>query len=314
MKIQMTDIDGREYHIKDVTQIIFTETVGAACASLSFRFMDKEKIGEIISVRAYLDGGIVFNGSCDCQRATANSKGFEVYIYARSSASVLVDSQSKPFTFNCPSARQLWAEYARDLGFEYSLPEISCNEKYEVSSGTSCFGAINNFVYALTGNEIVITPENKISLGTLSKDIKSLNGYTVLSASAVINRSEPVGEICYKREQDTDYKAHLVSQLAMEKGLGRTRYINLNSVAQWQRANTVSRKMKGFFDDYMLLEITVKGTVDEKLYQRFCYCGEIGKYDDYILTEKKYTFDGSGEKTRLVLRKNIDMGDTVYVD
>ncbi|MGN1421498.1 MAG: hypothetical protein ACI4XC_08300 [Eubacterium sp.] len=310
----MTDINGREYEVKDITQIIFTETVGAACASLCFKFKSREKIGEIVSVRAHSEKSIIFNGFCDCQRVTADSKGFETYIYARSSASVLVDSQSRPFTFNCPSARQLWTEYARDLGFEYSLPKISCNEKYEVSSGTSCFGAINNFVSALTGCEIIITPENKISLGEVSKDVKSLNSYTILSASAVINRSEPVGEICFKREQDTDYKAHFVSQLAREKGLGRTRYINLNSVAQWQRTNSVLRRMKDCFNDYMLLEITVDGTVNEKLYQRFSYSGEIGKYDDYILTEKRYIFDKGTEKTKLVLRKNIDMGEAIYVD
>ncbi|MGN1329015.1 MAG: hypothetical protein ACI4V4_04870 [Eubacterium sp.] len=314
MKIQMTDIDGKEYHVKDLTQIIITETVGVACASLCFKFKSKEKIGEIVSVKAYSESSAVFNGFCDCQRVTADSSGFETYIYARSSVSILVDSQSKPFTFNCPSARQLWAEYARALGFEYSMPEISCNEKYEVSSGTSCFGAINNFVSALTGCEMIITPENKICLGTVSEDVRSLNGYTVLSASAVINRSEPVGEICYKREQDTDYITHYISKLAMEKGLNRTRYVNINSVAQWQRTTAVSQKMKGFFNDYMLLEITVKGVVSERLYQRFSYSGEVGSFDDYILTEKKYIFDNGNEKTRLVLRKNIDMEEMVYVD
>lgn len=314
MKILLKDINDEVYQVKNITQIVFTETAGAACSSISFKFKSKENIGEIVSVRAYTDNGIVFNGFCDCQRVSVDSRGYEVFVYARSSAGILVDSQSKPYTFNCPSARQLWAQYARNLGFEYSLPEIFCNEKYEVSSGTSCFGAINNFVSALTGSEIIITPENKICLGDFSEDIKSLNKYTVLSASAVINRSEPIAEICYKREQDTDYKAHFVSNFAKKKGLIRTRFLNINSVAQWQRTNTVFRKMKDFFNSYMLLEITVSGTVDEPIYQRFSYSGEIGNYDDYILTEKKYIFDENKEKTKLILRKNIDMEDAVYVD
>lgn len=314
MKIQMKDIDGIKYRVKDVIQITFTETAGAACASLCFKFKSKEKIGEIVSVKAYCENDIIFNGFCDCQRVTADSKGFEIYIYARSSASVLVDSQSKPFTFNCPSARQLWAEYARASGFEYSLPDISCSEKYEVSSGTSCFGAVNNFVSALTGCEIIITPKNKMCLGAVSKDVKSLNKYTVLSASAIINRSEPVGEIRFKREQDADYRAHFVSKFAKTKGFGRTRFVNINSVAPWQRTNTVSQKMKNRFNNYMLLEITVKETVHEDIYQRFSYKGEIGSFDDYILTEKKYIFDNGMEKTKLVLRKNIDMEEMVYVD
>lgn len=314
MKIIITDIDSREYYPENIYQITMTDTAEAACSSLCFRFKSKPLLSEISDVKAYDSGRLIFNGYCDCQKITADDDGYEIFIYARSSACILVDNQSEPFTFNCPSARQLWAQYARDKGFKYKLGDITCAEKYEVSSGTSCYGAINNFVSALTGNGIYISPYNEISVRTASSDLKNLDNYNILSACCVINRSEPVSVISYKREQDTDYRAHIKSRLAEEKKISRRRFVNLNSLPQWQRENTVYQKLKDCFDEYMLLEITVAGKVGDELFRRFSYSGEIGSFTDYILTEKKYTLDESGERTKLILKKAVDIGDITYVD
>ncbi|MDD6728278.1 MAG: hypothetical protein PUE08_03545 [Eubacteriales bacterium] len=314
MKIVMTDIDGSTLCPKNITHLTMTDTADAACSSVALKFKDKERIGEINSVKVYDGDKAVFCGFCDCQRVTADGDGFECYIYARSSACLLVDSQAKPFTFNCPSARQLWCEYAKALGFSYSLPEYYCKEKYEISSGTSCFGAINNFVTALSGSEIYINAQNELCLRQESQDIKSLSKYDIISASSVINRSEPISKISFRREQDNGYNAHMESGFVIDKGISRERFVNLNSVASWQRDNTVYRRLKGYTQSYMLLEVTVAGHIDEELYQRYSFHGDIGDFDDYILTEKKYTFDGSRERTRLTLRKSIDIGDVMYVD
>lgn len=311
MKITAFDIDGTEYAPDDIYRLTMTESADAACSSLSFYFKSDKRVGELVSVRAYENGENIFSGFCDCQKISREGSGYSVYIYARSSACLLVDSRSQPFTFSCPSARQLWAQYARDKGFKYGLGDISCNEKYEVSSSVSCYGAINNFVSAQTGSGIYVSPHGEILLLSESIDVKQLEKYSIISEQTIINRSEPISLISFKREQDTSYNAHIMSMLAREKGITSTRFCNLSSLPQWQRENTVLQQLRSSFDSYMLLEVTVAGSVSERLYQRFSYGGD---KEEYILTEKKYSVGGNGEQTRLTLKKRIDAGEVMYVD
>ncbi|MCD7797419.1 MAG: hypothetical protein LUG95_07475 [Clostridiales bacterium] len=313
MKIVMIDIDENEYTPLYITQLELTNTAGVACLSLSIKFKDSTVLPEIVSVKAYNGKETVFNGFCDCQKITADD-GFENYIYARSSACLLVDNQALPFTFNCPSTKQLFVQYARDKGSEYALPEISSTQKYEVSSGTSCFGAINDFVSLLTKSDMYISNDNKLCLAKISEDIKNLDSSAAISAYAQINRSEPICVINSKKSQGSDYILHTVCETAQKKKISRQKYLNLTSLPQWQRENTVRSRIKSSFDDYMILCVTVAGEFNEKLFQRFNLSLPVGDYEDYILTGIKYSFDKSGERTRLTLRKNIETGDVTYVD
>lgn len=71
---------------------------------------------------------------------------------------------------------------------------------------------------------------------------------------------------------------------------------------------------KESFKNYKNVELTVLGYVEEELYQRFNIQCEIGSFDDYLLSEKIYYYDSNGEKTKLILSKNIDIKEVNYVD
>lgn len=313
MKIVVSTIDDREYTLKNIVQFSIVQTYGIACDSLSVKFKMSEKIGEIVKVKVYKADRLIFNGFCDNQRSTADKNGMIHYFYARSSACLLVDSKTQPYTYNCPTTMQLYINCARDLGFENAMPDIFSNNKYEVSIGCSCFGAINNFVKLLTDNEIYVDCNNKIKIYSESKDVKSLNGYKIISETAVINRSEPLSQINFKKTLSVDYNLQTTSKLANALGIDRQRYVNLTSLPQWQREFTISRDLKKSFDNYKQLELSIKGYCDENIYQRFDFQSATGEYKDYILIEKKYTFDKNGEVTRLLLKKKNDVGVVTYV-
>ena len=316
MKIIVRTISNEEYELKNIPQLIFTQTADAACDSLSVKFLRDCVIDEIVTVRAYEGDEILFNGYADNQKIKENENGFEIYFFARSSAALLVDNEAEPFTYNMPTAKQLWFTFAKHLGFSCDLPNIQSNEKYEVSKGTSCYGAISQFVSLVTGERIGITPQNGIILLEESKDIKKLNSYDILSAQAVINRSEPLSEICFKKTlSSAGYTLHTKAAVQNERGLSeRKQYLNLSSLPQWQRDYAVLKRLKASFEDYRILEITVSGFLKESLYQRFSYHSAIGEYEDYLLTEKKYVCDGNGDYTKLTLKKKMDIKEITYVD
>ena len=315
MKISIFTIANKEYSNLELCEINFTQTAKVACDSLCFYFKSNVFIEEIDRVAAFDGGNLVFSGICDCQKRIETQNGFENYIYARSSAAVLVDNEALPFTYNCPTAVQLWYSLAKDKGFKNCLPQVVSTDKYEVTKGNSCFAAIRQFVELKTGKVMYVTPENELKCFEKSSDIKSLNDYKVLSCTATVNRSEPVSRLCVKKlSSDTDYKLNMKALVSDEIGIDRVQYLNLQSLPQWQRENGAINKLKSYFEDYKILEIKVSGFVSDSLYQRFSYKSAGGQYDDYILTEKKYTLDKNGEVTRLTLKKEIDIKEITYVD
>lgn len=316
MIITVNTIDDEEYIIENLIELNFTQTVGVACDCFSAVFKSETPIGEIVTVKVCENDILLFNGYCDNQKISEGKNGFEIYFYARSTASLLVDNEAQPFTYNKPTANQLCFTFAKPLGFECKLPKIKSDNKYEVTKGTSCFGAVSQFVSLTNGGEIYVTPQNSIMLYEKSVDIKPLNSYRILSAAEIINRSEPLSEILFKRTSSSaGYNLHTKAPITEElKFNERKQYVNLTSLPQWQREYAVYERLKSSFESYKTLEVTVAGYVSDKLYQRFSYSSKISDFEDYILVEKKYTSDEKGKLTRLTLKKEMDLKEITYVD
>ncbi|MDD6660025.1 MAG: hypothetical protein PUE60_08110 [Eubacteriales bacterium] len=314
MKIVVITVDKKVIKLQHIKKAVLTQSADAACDSLSVEFVMKSLPGEIERVEAYKDEKLIFSGYCDCQRATADKNGVELYIYARSSACVLVDNQAQAYTYNRPSALSLYTIYAKPYGFKCSLPDICSYRKYEVSASSSLFGALNNFVSMISTYKIRVNTNNEIVLLKPSDNTVKLDNNKIVSAKSVINRSEPISAVHYKKDVSLKYDCHTLSKSAAANGFFRQRYVNLASYAPWQRNYKISNMFKESFKNYKNVELTVLGYVEEELYQRFNIQCEIGNFDDYLLFEKIYYYDSNGEKTKLILSKNIDIKEVNYVD
>lgn len=315
MIIELTTADGKKISIDKFTELCFTQTVGVACDSLWAAFVYDNHIDEIYSVKLYINYKLVFSGLCDCQKSKYTANGFEIYFYARSTACILVDNEAEPYTYQCPSAKQLCYSLAEGLGFSNSLPNISSMDPYEIIKGTSRYGAISQFVSLLTGEYMNITPKNDIQLMSKSSDIKNLNDYEIISLTEIINRSEPLSQIQFKQSSSQEkYNLHTKSMLCDSLKINRTKYINLNSLPRWQRDNTVRLQLKHSFEDYKILEVNVCGYADTPMLQRFNCKTEHQNYNDYLLTERQFICSKKGTSTKLILKKSMDIKEITYVD
>ena len=86
MKIVLVTTLGKEIIPSGIVSAVLTQTAEVACDSLSIKIIGGKSLDEIERVYAYKNNKLIFNGYCDCQRTTADERGFETYIYARSSA------------------------------------------------------------------------------------------------------------------------------------------------------------------------------------------------------------------------------------
>lgn len=315
MKITVIDSDGIKTAIDNIVELTFSRAVDAPCDALSFAFKSNAFVGEVVRVMAYEGEEIAFNGYCDNQKTESTSDGYRVYIYARSSACLLVDNEAEPFTYKCPASNQLYYSFARKFGFKNGLPMVSSQDKYEVTKGLSCYGAINRFMSLTAGSNIYISPDDTLRCFEISRDVKRLTDYQIISCVHIINRSEPISEICYKRSSaDEKYNLHTKAQIGSDMKISRIKYCNLSALPQWQREYTINQKLKNSYENYKVLEVVIKGYADEELCQRFLYASGRNKYEEYIMTDKKYIVDKKGKRTRLILKKSIDIKEITYVD
>ncbi len=313
MRIVIKTIDEVSKELEGVSQLTFGDDADAACSYISVSFTDKENLGEVDSVKVYDGDKLIFNGFCDLMKKTSLEDKNRYYIYARSSASLLLDNEAKPFTYFNPTASFLFSIYAKELGFTDKLPDISCDALYEVQKGSSCFGAVNNFVNLFTGSRIYVNPENEIML-LAEGESADINDFRVLEATEVINRSEPISSVVYKRDSaEHDYSVNAYAGISDELKINRKRYINLGSLPKLQRDFTVMRNLEKSYEKYKTLELLVDGYADIALFTGIKYPSDQNN-KEYILYEKKYTSDGRGSRTKLLFREKIDIKEITYVD
>ncbi len=307
MIFELFDING---NVVPVGKILFYELVSeaaAVCDGLRLSFTAEKNICEICIVKAYSREKLVFNGFCDKQKTVLNQNGGRCFIYARSSAALLVDNEAVPCQYSNPSARQLWFTNARELGFECCLPELYSEHSYLVPKGTSCYGAINNFVSAVCKAPVYATPENELKIHTESSSVKHLCDYRVLSLSYVINRSALISDIDYKINSADNYAYHFKSTLAEKNGIKRRRLYNLSSIPLWQREITAEQKINSALEAYYSVSAELAGDCDFHIYDRVLAnadmfsCTEIFYVSEIVKSKSK-----NGEKTAVVLKKKTD--------
>ena len=307
MRFEFQDIKGKTFGISNVTSFELMSEVGAACDGLRISFIPVLDIDEIVGVKAYSNEKLVFNGFCDHQKLVTDKSGSKCFIYARSSAALLVDNEAIPCQYVCPSARQLWLSNAGEFGFECELPEVYTENTYTISKGTSCYGAINDFVYAVCGAQVYVTPENVLKAYKFSKTVKKLEEYNVVSVSRIISRSEPISDVDYKINSADSYSYHFKSDFADTRGIKRKRLYNLSSIPVWQREKAAQQKIEQSLLNYYSVQAVITGECDLQLFDRVeVRFNESGATEAFYVHEKTVSKNGGGEKTTLVLKKNID--------
>ncbi|MDE5605268.1 MAG: hypothetical protein K2I73_06785 [Eubacterium sp.] len=314
MKFLLFDINGRAFEAESILSYELTAEAEAPCDGLRLSFLCHSSIGEICNIKAYRKNKLVFNGFCDKQKVTFSESGKICFIYARSSAALLVDNEAVPCQYENPSARQLWFSNAKAFGFKTDLPEIYSSNSYLVSKGTSCYGAINDYVSAVSGMPVYATPENELKIYAQSKEVKRLEDYNVSSLSYVINRSEPIDEIDYKINSADNYSYHFKSDFVQKMGIQRKRMVNLSSIPLWQREMNIEKIIKKALDEYYSVSVVLLGNCDLALYDRMLINAEDTlQNEEFYIAELTFSKNKNGERTTALLKKNIDGEMVNYV-
>lgn len=309
-----TDIDGNTVEIDRVISYELSKDMNAACDGIRLSFLVDNPLGELCSLQVYKGDKHIFNGYVDTQRESVDINGLTCFLYARSSACILVDNEAMPYVYNSPSVQSLCFTNALPFGFSWDLPNIFCNQEYQVAKGISCFGAINDFTMGICGKRIAIDPDNCISLLESGHNVTIFDN-DVLSEKRVINRGEVVTRLDYKTDASNGFDHHFKSRYFEKKGIATSKKCNVSTLPLWQKEYSLQGMLRSAGLDYLNFELVFDGVYDISLCDQIFYCSKVfGSVDDLIVTSICYSLNKNGETTRICLAKNIDLEEISYVD
>lgn len=308
------DLNGNSHQIKDVLSFELSKNINAPCDGLRLTYISDKSEEEIKTVEVFDGEEKIFKGFCDTQQETLGSNGAISFIYARSSICLLVDNQAQPCIYQSPSVDSLFIKNAQQYGFNNKLPSIFCDSLYQVSSGSSCYSAVNSFVNGITGKRVMADPYDNLFVPS-ENNVVDLNEYNIISEKRIINRGQALTSIDYKINSSDDYIYHCKSRFTESQDIKSSKKVNLSSLPEWQRKYTLSNMLSTGSCSYYCAELTVDGCHNFALYDNVIYNGTyIGKLVDYYISSISSICDSKGKRTKLVLYKNIDIKEINYVD
>ncbi len=306
-------IDGKTLNIDKPLKMELASDMDAACDGLRLYFLQNGITPETDRVTVFIDKNKVFDGVCDRQEYQRTNDGVLTFIYARSGAAVLVDNEANPATYIKPSTQVLFHEEAKKYSFKNMLPDLASAHEYSVEKGTSCYGAINQFVKTSTGLPVRVTCNGELRIPAAG-EIINLESETIISEKHCINRSAPITQIDYKISNDSPYIRHFKSRTLEKNGISRARKINIASLPEWQREYTLYDRLKKAAGEYYSAEFVIDGAHSFELYSKLvCKPSGITDCDGYRLWRSVISHGESGDITRLTFLKETDLKEVNYV-
>ncbi len=288
-----------------------SSSVSAPCDGLRLSWLSDSSPFELSRAEAYIDGGLIFSGYCDTQREENAPDGVKCFIYARSSACILTDNEAQPCTYDAPTARSLFKINAEKYGFEFLMKDVSCEGKYTVRKGCSCYSAINRLVSYVCGKNITVTPDGRLTVSG-SDEVCEIDKDKVITLKKTVNRGAPLSEIDYKTSSDSSYMRHIKSRYFERRGIIRTKKVNLSSLFDWERGIELKKMLRDAASEYEKLELTLTGALEIKMYDEVDY----SEYETngYYTASILRILDKNGERTVITLLKEHDLEEIMYVD
>lgn len=305
---EITDICGKSFFVKNVLSYEFRKDKGVPCDSLRLYYYDDKPMNEFVSIKAYKDKNIVFNGFVDLSQQTENIKGNVCYIYARNSACALVDNEATPFTYYSPSTSALFMSDCNGFGLENKLPELCIDSSYQVAKGVSCFEMLDDFCQIICGKGIMVTPKNEVMLQK-SENKLSLDDMKIISKTKSINRGNALANIDYKVRSDTDYVHHRKCNALINKGINRSAKKNLSNIPDWQWDNYLNKIFDKANEKYYVVKLEIEGFFDAKILDEMVIDDE-----SFYISNVCIVMNKNEQKTVLTLCKPFDYEEVTYVD
>ena len=258
------------------------------------------------------DGACCFLGYADQQKLAVTLGQRRGFVYARSSACLLLDNEALPTSLNAPNVDQMVHHYASPFGFTAALPTGTAPGQYTVEKGTSCFGALQGFMQVLGAKGIFADSENRLRVYG-SEEAVTLPGDQIASMTEVIERGEAPGVYAYKIASAEPYCRRLEAGYFADKKISRRRYVNVAAYPPAQRQQVLRRKLEQAAAQYRRLEVVLTGAHRLPLYAPVVPQDGVPDCAGFRIFQREITGSAQQVQTRLVLCCQPELEAMYYV-
>lgn len=296
-----------EKPINNVLTAVVNADVGVPADDLTVTLPYDAEIGKNVDfIIACLDGEAVFKGQVDEIINIKNAGGVITKITARSLASGLLDNEAEPITYINPSADFIYEKHLKPFGFsEYDADGGMFFGALKIDKGMSHWQVFRNFCINLYGAEPRITGGGKALFKGSADGRTVLFGKGGLKYTAVkesLKRFKLITEVRLKLSEYGSYGGRIRNENPDCSGLTRVRYVN--AVSDKTTVETADRIISRSNGNSFSVLLECLGCHIDCVGRPAVLSDEaFGKIGNLTIRKIRYTLDGSGEKTTVILGK-----------
>lgn len=259
-------------------------------------------------ISAFRGDKLIFKGQIDDIVSIKNSKGVITKITARSLASMLLDNEAEPVTYNNPASEFIFNKHLSPFGIQnYEADEKPFYGSLKIDKGMTHWQVFENFCRNRYGVIPRISGDGKayfcgykgdkvISFGDDSGDV------TYYSIKKSNHRCKIISEVKLKLSEYGLYNGAIKNTNPDSKSINRVRYVNATSDRRTiHTADTIIAQSNiDSFEAYL----EAKGCYVDLIGSRAEINDSVfGKTKGLVVKKARYTLDSTGEKTTFELRK-----------
>lgn len=299
LKFILKDTNGKITELKKPLKVSFVSSEEAPADRLTAVFAVDGNIPVIESVEM-LDGiERLFYGLVDEQVTEETAEGMLLTVYARSLACILLDNEAMPQTYCIPSMPLLMKRHFSPLGFDHFIgSDEAFNGEMTVSKGMSEWTVLKSFCDAFIGTVPRIHTDGTIDITGNINETVYLQPERIISIKRSLKNKNLISQMIARTYTGGGYEMQIENNSAKKLGIKRRRYIN-SIDSKSRTVLTAKRLMKKSFSEYEQITADCCGRI-------LCSIGAqliIGRdKKHYIVKEINYSFDSSGEHTKIYAR------------
>ena len=314
MTFELEFLDGKRAVPRQLLSYRWSGDVTAGCDGLRLHFLWDGDLPEVYRVRGFApDGACCFFGYADEQKLTVTPGQRRGFVYARSSACLLLDNEALPISLKRSQCGPNGPPFTRHpLALRRLCLPAPPPGQYTVEKGTSCFGALQGFMQVLGAKGVFVDPENRLCVYGSEVPV-TLPGDQITSITAVTERGEAPGVYAYKIASAEPYCRRL------EAGILRTKRSVVAAMSMWRpiRRSSASRcccaSWSRRLPGHRRLEVVLTGAHRLPLYAPVVPKDGVPDSAGFRIFQREITCTARQVQTRLVLCCQPELEAMYYV-
>lgn len=309
VKLVATSVGGGALEIRQLTGLQIVSGIDSPAASLSASIAPASALPELLSVRAYDGGRLLFEGKLDSQRTVISKDGVTVTLDARDAGALLLDNQAMPCVILRAQLGTVFSRFASAYGFGYycARPDVSI-PMFTVRAGMSEWDVIVNYSRRAYGITPYVSASrvmfSRRSTGAPVVISNSGNGLRFSSVSHTLSPYSVISRV-YIRDENGFYSSTIDNPSAARTQASRKRYVIPSTEYASNIGLDANQRLRRSMFECEQLAVTLPQVLDAPIGQESEIRDSLLSRFNLMITKREYIMNANGAVTRLTLASSV---------